>query len=76
MLHAEDALTRLYYVLHIFAAFLMALTVEHPSHDFFHFKAQAHYLAAASILGRVFTAGQSVSQATPRVPEEERFRES
>ena len=57
MLHSEDFVTRLYYVLHISASFLMALTIEHPDHKFFNFKAQAWYLAASSIIGRVFTAG-------------------
>jgi low temperature requirement protein LtrA len=35
MLHTEDMIHRLYYVFHITASFIMAITIQHPSYSFF-----------------------------------------
>lgn len=42
MLHTEDMVHRFYYVGHITASFVMAITVDHPDHSFFHYSSMVH----------------------------------
>jgi hypothetical protein len=42
MLHTEDMLHRVYYVAHITTSFIMAITIQHPSHDFFNYSAMVN----------------------------------